>query len=103
MKQPENHNCSKTVEYKAWQNMKDRCYNPHYQHYSRYGGRGITVCEKWLNSFKAFLLDVGHRPSSTHSLDRINNNGHYEPTNVKWSTHIEQHNNDSRVRRIEFN
>jgi hypothetical protein len=70
--------------------MKQRCYNKKARQYSDWGGRGITVCDRWLHSFTNFLADVGKRPSSTHSIDRIDNDGNYEPGNVKWSTASEQ-------------
>ncbi|HNB01941.1 MAG TPA: hypothetical protein PLK61_09060 [Nitrosomonas sp.] len=82
-----------TKEYKAWQNMKDRCYNVNYKGYKHYGRRGIRVCDKWLNNFETFFNDVGKAPSSNYSLDRINNDGNYEPGNVKWSTSFEQNQN----------
>jgi hypothetical protein len=79
-----------TVEYRAWANMKTRCLNPRIWNYDRYGGRGITVCNRWSDSYEAFLADVGRRPSPTHSLDRIDVNGDYEPGNVRWATPTEQ-------------
>ena len=69
--------------------MKSRCLNPRQADYPSYGGRGITVCERWLHSFEAFLADVGPRPAGM-SLDRINVNGNYEPGNVRWATAREQ-------------
>jgi len=86
------HRMSKTPEYKAWQQMKDRCFNLNHPRYSNWGGRGITVCDRWLN-FKNFLADMGLKPGSKHSLDRINNDGDYCPDNCKWSTNAEQQNN----------
>ena len=83
----------RTKEYTAWVSMKQRCYNPNNIIYHRYGGRGIKICERWLNSFEAFYEDVGPAPSSEHSIDRIDNNGNYEPSNVKWSTQFEQAHN----------
>jgi hypothetical protein len=78
-------------EYCIWQDMKQRCTNPNTPHYPDYGGRGICVYEKWMNSFEAFLSDVGLRPSENHSLDRFpDNDGHYEPGNVRWATRKEQ-------------
>src|SRR5215204_588492 len=71
-----------TPEYRAWVNMRQRCLNPRSPQYDRYGGRGITVCERW-NSFVPFLADVGFRPSPVHSLDRIDNDGNYEPGNIR--------------------
>jgi hypothetical protein len=65
--------------------MKKRCLQPNCRAYKNYGGRGITVCERWRQSFEYFLSDVGRRPSLRHSIDRIDNDGHYEPGNVRWS------------------
>ena len=80
-----------TKEYAAWLSMKTRCYNPNYQHFKDYGGRGIKICERWLNSFENFLADIGKAPDELHSLDRyINNDGNYEPGNVRWATSSEQ-------------
>lgn len=81
-----------TPEYGAWRSMIDRCTNPRTEHYRLYGGRGITVCQSWMESFPAFLKDVGLRPSQTHSLDRYPNNatGNYEPGNVRWATRKDQ-------------
>jgi len=74
----------------AYHNMKKRCYNKKHPKYRLYGARGIIVCSRWLNSFELFKLDMGERPSNQHSLDRINNDGNYEPSNCKWSTRSEQ-------------
>lgn len=83
-----------TPEFKAWSGMKNRCLNPRYIRYAEWGGRGITVCEKWISSYEAFLADVGRRPSPRHSLDRYpDNNGNYEPGNVRWATPEEQSRN----------
>lgn len=91
-------NAGLSPEYKTWASMKDRCYQPSSDSWSRYGGRGIRVCERWLSSFENFLADVGARPSPKHSIDRINNDGHYEPGNVRWSTVSEQARNRSSTR-----
>jgi hypothetical protein len=74
--------------------MKARCYNPNNSQYHNYGARGITVCERWKNSFEAFLADMGPRPSSTHSIDRWpDKNGNYEPGNCRWATSAQQNTN----------
>jgi hypothetical protein len=81
----------KSKEYGAWIDMKQRCLNPSTKNYARYGGRGITVHQPWVDSFEAFLADVGIAPQTYRaSLDRINNDGNYEPSNVRWSTPKEQ-------------
>ena len=79
---------SKSPEYSSWSSMRNRCLNPNNEAYEYYGGRGITVCERW-NSFANFLEDVGTRPAGK-SIDRINNDGNYEPNNVRWVTSSEQ-------------
>lgn len=83
----------RACEFTTWVTMIDRCTNPKTKHFNRYGGRGITVCQKWMDSYEAFLNDVGRRPSQKHSIDRINNDGNYEPGNVRWATSLEQNNN----------
>src|SRR5258708_4738298 len=70
--------------YDVWQGMKQRCFNPNHPGYRHWGGRGITVCERWL-SFANFTADMGERPEGT-SLDRKNNDGDYEPGNCRWAT-----------------
>ena len=82
-----------TKEYRAWFSIIARCTNKKNIGYHLYGGRGIKVCDQWRNSYSAFLLDVGRAPSPEHSIDRINNDGNYEPGNCKWSTRLEQTHN----------
>ena len=85
------HGKSKTSQYKIWTSMIQRCTNPQNPEYPYYGDRGVTVCDRWLNSFEAFLEDMGPRPSARYSLDRFpNNDGNYEPGNVRWATDKEQ-------------
>lgn len=76
--------------YDRWLRIKQRCHNPKSPHYSRYGARGISMSEEWLKSYKAFEKYIGKPPSNKHSIDRIDNDGNYEPGNVRWSTSHEQ-------------
>ena len=87
------HGCSSvpTRAYNSWSQMKTRCNNPRDKNYTDYGGRGITVCERW-NDFRVFLADIGEPPAGT-TLDRIDNASGYSRDNCRWATHIEQHNN----------
>lgn len=90
-----NHRLSDHDLYATWTSMRHRCHNPKRNGYQNYGGRGITVCARWRDSFHNFLTDMGERPSRKHSLDRINNNGNYKKSNCKWSSRAEQNNNKS--------
>jgi hypothetical protein len=87
------HGKTLTTEYYAWVAIKKRCYNPNNKDYKDYGQRGILVCDAWKDSFENFLLDMGNKPSPEHSLDRIDVNGNYEPSNCRWATRKEQQRN----------
>lgn len=87
--------------YRVWNSTKDRCLNPNAQHYHRYGGRGVTICEEWTTSFAAFARDVGEPPKGA-SLDRIDNNKGYEPGNIRWANRKEQSNNRDNNVRVEW-
>jgi len=94
------HGMIKTSEYSSWDNMKSRCFNPNYKRYSNWGGRGITVCDRWKNSFENFFTDMGLKPTLKHSIDRIDNDGDYCPENCRWATKAEQNNNQRTNRLI---
>lgn len=90
-------NGKQTPEYTAWCSMKSRCYQKTNKRYNEWGGKGVKVCERWLNSYIDFLSDMGRKPSPIHSLDRYPNKyGNYEPSNCRWATPKEQSNNTSR-------
>lgn len=106
---PSNHRFSvthgeakKSKEYEAWCKIKGRCFNPNNKSFYNYGGRGVTVCDRWRLSFTNFLEDVGRAPSPKHSIDRIDNSGNYEPGNVRWATDIQQANNKRNNRFVEY-
>lgn len=90
---PFKHGMHNTPEYRAYQMMKQRCNNPKYPEYRYWGGKGIKVCNRWLESFNNFIEDMGMRPTPNHSLDRIDPNGNYEPSNCRWATgSLQMHN-----------
>ncbi len=96
------HGCARKAgrspEYQSWLCMRGRCYQLTNNRYHSHGGRGIVVCERWKCSFKNFLADMGPKPSPKHQLDRIDNDGDYEPGNCRWVTPKEQSNNTRRNR-----
>lgn len=91
----ESHGLYGTYIYRTWYNAIQRCYNPKNPKFHRYGARGITMCKLWRESASAFAEYMGDRPSPQHSIDRINNDGNYEPGNVRWATRKQQAQNRS--------
>lgn len=93
------HGLTRSREYRIWAGIKSRCFDSGCPAYKWYGGRGITMCKEWADDFEQFLKDMGPRPAGL-SIDRINNDGHYEPGNCRWATREEQARNTSRSKRI---
>lgn len=87
------HGMNKSPEWTSWSHMKERCYSPSATSYENYGGRGIKVCDRWLDSFENFYADLGPKPSAAHSLDRKDGDGNYTPENCRWATKKQQSRN----------
>lgn len=96
------HGLTGTREYNSYNAMKSRCLNPLDKRYSRYGGRGISICSRWLESFSNFIEDMGMQPSNEHSIERVDRDKGYEPGNCVWATRTEQANNRSNNTFIEI-
>ena len=92
----ETHGMTGTKVHRTWCQMRRRCLDKNSKNYFRYGGRGIKICDRWLESFENFYADMGEPPSIKHSIDRINNNGNYEPSNCRWATNKQQNRNYSK-------
>ena len=92
------HGLCYSPEYRAWQNIKWRCYRKKSNRYKYYGAKGIIMCDKWLNSFQAFYNDVGPRPFPGAQIDRKDNKGNYEPSNCRWTTCTENNRNRPRTK-----
>lgn len=96
------HGLSYSTEFDIWNMMIQRCHNPRNQAFHNYGGRGISVCQDWRDSFEAFYSHVGPRPKG-HSIDRIDNDGNYEPGNVRWATRSQQSQNRRKTVHVIYN
>lgn len=96
------HGMSKSSEYSAYRSMIKRCKNPEYHNYKDYGARGINVCSRWQESFESFINDMGLKPSREHSIDRVDNDGNYEPGNCRWALPVEQQANRRVTRKVVF-
>ena len=97
------HGGGKSTEYGAWVHMKTRCLDPKFKYFKHYGGRGIGICDRWVSNFENFLADVGAAPGSSYEIERIDNNGNYEPGNCRWATRKQQMRNTRHNRLLTFN
>ena len=91
-----------TLTHRSWMSMRQRCLDKKHHAYNNYGGRWITICDRWLESFQNFYDDMGERENTAMTLDRIDTNGNYEPSNCKWSTKSQQSRNTRRTRFFEW-
>lgn len=96
------HGKTNTPEHIIWKHIRQRCTNENDKSFDRYGGRGIRMCQRWMESFEAFLEDMGERPSPYHSIERKDNDGNYEPLNCIWATKSVQSMNTRRTMRVEY-
>jgi hypothetical protein len=96
------HGGSRTSEYKSWRSMIARCTDPTHDRYADYGGKGVVICQRWLDAFSDFLTDMGRKPTPRHTIDRIDNSRGYEPGNCRWASKSEQASNRSTNRIIQF-
>jgi len=96
------HGMAESQEYQVWLAMKQRCLNPNSPCYDSYGDRGITICDRWRESFQAFFDDMGLRPFDAATIERVDNDGNYEPANCRWATRSEQNENTRQTRLLEF-
>lgn len=94
------HGMAYSSEYTSYYAMKTRCTNPNSDQWGNYGGRGVMICDRWMNSFENFFEDMGAKPSPLHSIDRIDPNGNYEPLNCRWATKSQQSTNQRPRKRI---